>query len=123
MDHRMLNSAGTRLNSTVSARGAGGECDRMDTLMCQSTTFRAVCARFTALLLLAGALTAQTPAWRRIGGPSVELLLASPATGPVSRVWFSADGLKLYAQTAGGRIFMTPDLDTWEPAETDVAPP
>src|SRR2546429_1522331 len=77
----------------------------MDTLMCQSATVR---ARIAGVLLFT-ALTAAaqtTPArlsWRRIGSAAIDLALASPATGPVSRVWFSADGSRLYALTPSGR--------------------
>jgi len=55
------------------------------------------------------------PLWRPVGGSSVELMLASPATGPVARVWFSTDGV-LYAQVASGKTFQTSDFETWSPA-------
>ncbi|HEY2019038.1 MAG TPA: hypothetical protein VGH38_36280, partial [Bryobacteraceae bacterium] len=62
--------------------------------------------------------------WRKIGGYSVELMLAAPATGPVDRVWFSADGSVLYARTLSGKIFQTANFETWAPAAADVqAPP
>src|SRR6185436_14408338 len=86
----------------------------MDTLMCQRTTWRA--GALGILFLTALAATAQTPArpnWRRIGSAAVELALASPATGPVSRVWFSPDGSRLYALTEAGRVFESADLETW----------
>lgn len=47
-------------------------------------------------------------------------MLSSPATGPVSRVWYSADGSVLYARTFENRIFQTEDFETWKPA---VNPP
>ena len=75
-----------------------------------------------ALTILAPIGTAQTaPDWRKIGGPAVDLTLASPATGPVDRVWFSSGGV-LYAHTASGRIFQTADFESWAPAapETEV---
>ena len=37
---------------------------------------------------------------RRVGGPAVELMLASPATGPVEKVWFAQDG-RLFALDSG----------------------
>src|SRR5690606_32129561 len=40
-----------------------------------------------------------SPDWRKIGGTAAELMLASPATGPVEAVWFSANGSRLYART------------------------
>jgi uncharacterized protein (TIGR03437 family) len=73
-------------------------------------------------LALAGVLLAQAqiPAqtqrpWRKIGGSSVELMLAAPATGAVDRVWFSADGV-LYAKVHSGKVFQTSDFETWSPA-------
>jgi uncharacterized protein (TIGR03437 family) len=57
---------------------------------------------------------AQTrPDWRKVGGASVELMLASPATGPVERVWYSADGSLLFARTPAGKVFETADFETW----------
>jgi uncharacterized protein (TIGR03437 family) len=52
----------------------------------------------------------------------VELTLASPATGPVTAVWFGPDGTRLYARTFSGRIFQTDDFDTWIPAVSPPAP-
>jgi uncharacterized protein (TIGR03437 family) len=76
--------------------------------------------------LAAGLLAAQTASveWRRLGGPSMEVGLASPATGPVQAVWYSTDGSRLLARTRAGRIFETSDFENWtsvdaasEPAE------
>jgi len=64
----------------------------------------------------------QSPDWRKIGGQAVQLALASPATGSVDRVWYSADGAVLYARTTSGKTFQTSDFDTWLPSG-DVAPP
>jgi len=67
-------------------------------------------------LALAGAflVSAQTrPDWRKVGSSSVELMLASPATGPVERVWYSADGSLLFARTPSGKVFETADFETW----------
>jgi uncharacterized protein (TIGR03437 family) len=81
-------------------------------------------------LALAGVLlaAAQTqPDWRKVGGSSVELMLASPATGPVERVWYSADGSLLFARTPSGKVFETADFGTWaavaEAAETNTLIP
>jgi uncharacterized protein (TIGR03437 family) len=75
-----------------------------------------------ALTTLGAFGTAQTaPDWRNIGSATVDLNLASPATGPVDRVWFSSGGV-LLAHTASGRIFQTADFESWAPAppETEV---
>ncbi|HTM51265.1 MAG TPA: hypothetical protein VL285_21365 [Bryobacteraceae bacterium] len=53
----------------------------------------------------------------------MDLALASPATGPVARVWFSADGGRLYALTASGRTFESADLETWSPSANPPQPP
>ncbi len=78
-------------------------------------------------LLLAGAAAAQvTPGWRKVGGAAVELYLASPAGSPVASVWFSAEGDRLYARTASGRVFSTQDFENWTPdpnAADPGAPP
>jgi uncharacterized protein (TIGR03437 family) len=80
--------------------------------------------------LAAGILPAQTTSieWRRVGGPSMEVGLASPATGPVQAVWYAPDGSKLYARLSGGRTLETTDFENWTPAEApadpaDSAPP
>ena len=77
-------------------------------------------------LVVAGVFlaAAQTqPNWRKVGGSSVDLMLASPATGPVERVWYSPDGSLLFARTLSGKLFETADFETWaavaEGAETD----
>ncbi len=59
------------------------------------------------------------PDWRKLGGASVDLMLAAPATGPVDEVWFGADGRTLYARTHSGKAFETVDFENWTPA---VAP-
>jgi len=67
----------------------------------------------------AGVLAAQTAPveWRRVGNPSVEMGLASPATGPVAAVWYSPDGARLYARTRAGRVLETADFENWTPAQ------
>src|SRR5215475_11541437 len=54
--------------------------------------------------------------WRKIGGYSVDVSLASPATGPVDQVWFSPSGSVLFARTRSGKVFQTADFETWVPA-------
>src|SRR4051794_36663676 len=112
MDRRMLNTETTRFDSTAFKASGTPKCDRMDTLMCQSTTSKESVMRIVGILALTAiTAAAQIPAdplrpnWRRVGGSAMDLVLASPATGPVSRVWFSPDGLRLFAQTASGRVF------------------
>jgi len=61
--------------------------------------------------------------WRHVGGSAVELTLASPATGPVERVWYSPNGSTLYAHTRSGRIFETTDFEVWTPSAVAVEPP
>lgn len=88
--------------------------------MCHKRTFR------QAILLLAAVTAAaqSTPDWRKVGGPAVELSLASPATGPVDQVWFTASGA-LVVRTHSGKFFQTQDFDTWTPVAdvSDAAPP
>lgn len=82
-------------------------------------------------LLAAGQLWAQvTPDgkpwqedWRRIGNAAVEVGLPSVATGPVERVWYSADGSHLYVETRSGRVFRTGDFARWRPVTPAVVPP
>jgi uncharacterized protein (TIGR03437 family) len=88
--------------------------------VCHNATLRVT----LGLLALTVALPAYAQTdWRKVGGPSVELMLAGPATGPVDRVWFSPDGSLLYARTAAGRIFQTANFDTWFPAGDVSEPP
>jgi uncharacterized protein (TIGR03437 family) len=54
----------------------------------------------------------------------MELALPSLATGPVDRVWYSADGSSLYAKTASGRIFGTSDFEQWRLlTDSKISPP
>ena len=48
--------------------------------------------------------------------------MASFAGGPVARVWYSADGSRLYAKTASGQVWQTRDFESWEPATRAEAP-
>lgn len=83
-----------------------------------------------AIPLAAGILAAQTASveWHRVGNASMDVGLASPATGPVLAVWYAADGSRLYARTRANRVFETVDFENWtvvqggsEPA--DIPPP
>ncbi|MDZ4800612.1 MAG: hypothetical protein SGI92_20840 [Bryobacteraceae bacterium] len=67
-------------------------------------------------------MCAQTPEWRRIGTSTVSRGLASPAGGPVARVWYSADGQILYARTSSGRTFQTTDFEKWAAAAPGTEP-
>src|SRR5262249_20939668 len=126
----MLRGKATLLNSTGLNFSSSRRCDRMDTLMCHRATREPFQARLLGILLLtaliAGAQTTADPArpnWRRIGSAAIDLALASPATGPVSRVWFSPDGARLYALTASGRLFESANLETWSVAVNPSQPP
>src|SRR5579883_557080 len=89
--------------------------------VCHKGTAR-VAVRILAMVLAgaAGVLAQTSPDWRKIGGSGVDLMLASPATGPVDRVWYSADGSVLYAHTITGATYQTEDFEKWRPA---VSPP
>jgi len=58
--------------------------------------------------------------WRHVGNSAVELGLADLATGPVDRIWYSGDGLRI--RTGLGGTFETVDFDTWQalPADTQI---
>ena len=92
--------------------------------MCHKETLRGAVRAIALVLALACLATAQSPAWRRVGSSAVELLLASPATGPVDRVWFSPDGGTLYARTGSGKVFETSDYEVWQlsPNATEPLP-
>ena len=87
---------------------------------------RPVCRNASLLILSAVVcLIAQSPSggWRRIGGTTLELGLASPAGGPVARVWFSADGSAIFARNASGQTWRTNDLENWTGVTVAQAPP
>jgi len=52
--------------------------------------------------------------WRHVGNSAIQLALPSAATGPVDGAWYSPDGLSLFAKTASGRVFRTPDFEQWQ---------
>ena len=74
------------------------------------------------LLGLASLGPAQSVNWRKVGNSAVDLLLASPATGPVDRVWFSDGGGTLYARTRSGKVFETADYEVWLPSQNTTEP-
>ncbi len=74
-------------------------------------------------VLAAQALPEATAEWRKVGSSSVELMLASPATGPVEAVWYAADGSRLYVRTRTGRVFETLDFETWTLSPAAPEPP
>jgi uncharacterized protein (TIGR03437 family) len=86
--------------------------------VCHKETIRLRGRYLAAIVLGSGALAAQTAevAWQRVGTPSMEIGLASPATGPVAAVWYAQDGSRLYARTRSGRVFETADFENWMPA-------
>ena len=84
------------------------------------------CAIFLALAVAPAAGWSQVQPradWRKVGPPAVELMLASPATGPVDRVWFSASGSVLYIRTHSGKTLQTADMEAWTAAPDTVVPP
>ena len=90
--------------------------------MCHKGTTRRAVGGAVFMLALAGLAPAQNANWRRIGNSAVDLMLASPATGPVERVWFSDNGGTLYARTRAGKIFQTSDYEVWLPSQNAVEP-
>src|SRR5215472_15440167 len=95
----------------------------MDLSVCHKGTGRLSVRLLTLALAGAIGLVGQSsPDWRKIGGAGVDLRLASPATGGVNRVWYSADGTLLFARTFSGKIFQTRDFDNWAPAENAPTP-
>lgn len=70
----------------------------------------------------AAAQTAST-GWRHIGNSALDMGLPSAATGPVDRVWYSADGQSLFARTISGRVFQTADFEQWQLVNGDKALP
>ena len=61
--------------------------------------------------------------WRRIGNSLIDRALAGFATGPVDRVWYSADGSQLLIRTSSGKTFATSDFETWQAASATPSAP
>ena len=74
------------------------------------------------MLALAGLAGAQINNWRRVGISAMDLMLASRATGPVERVWYSESGGTLYARTRSGKVFETSDYQVWLPSQNVAEP-
>ena len=95
--------------------------------MCLRATIRAVGRAALAALPLCvlGSIFAQGAGvgWRHIGNSSIEMALPSAATGPVDRVWYSPDGLSLFAKTNSGRVFRTTDFEQWQLVTDGKTPP
>lgn len=70
--------------------------------------------------LLATLASAQS--WVRVGTTGIATGLAGLAGGPISAVWYSANGARLFAKTEAGRIFETTDLEHWQLNQTEAAP-
>ncbi len=92
--------------------------------MCRRVTSRLV-AVMAGVLSLAISLHAQTEPseWRHIGNAAFDLGLSSVATGPVDRVWYSEDGLRLFARTRSGKTFETEDFERWRSLANPLDPP
>ena len=93
-----------------------------DSIVCHKGTVRRAVGGTVLMLALAGLAPAQSTNWRRVGNSAVDLLLASPATGPVEKVWFSVSGGTLYARTSSGRVFETSDYEVWLPSQNTLEP-
>ena len=63
-----------------------------------------------------------TPSWMPVAGYALNRGLAGPASGPVQSVWYSADGRRLLAQTASGRVFETTDFQQWKLNSNEAVP-
>jgi uncharacterized protein (TIGR03437 family) len=104
---------------------------RLATVLAHTVTVltRARTRRAIASLLLAaplGAWAQGVPDWYHVGNSLEDLSLAGLATGPVNRVWYSADGGTLYAAASGdtaaeGKTFETSDFERWS-ASAATAP-
>jgi len=64
-------------------------------------------------LAVGGTIWAQTPDWRRVGSLVLDGGLASPSSGAVQRVWYTAEGA-LRIQAVSGAVFETADFETWK---------
>ncbi|HTC36404.1 MAG TPA: hypothetical protein VK724_23695 [Bryobacteraceae bacterium] len=95
--------------------------------MCRGATIRVVARAGLAAvpLCLFGPIFAQGTGvgWRHIGNSAIEMALPSVATGPVDRVWYSPDGLSLFAKTNSGRVFRTTDFEQWQLVTDSKATP
>lgn len=88
---------------------------------------KTVCAMIVGASLALAQLPPAEPGeyrgdWRRIGNSAVDLNLASPATGPVERVWYSPDGSMLYAKAGSGHVYESADFENWAPSAAAEPP-
>src|ERR1039457_6921959 len=93
-----------------------------DSIVCHKGTVRRPVGGTVLMLALAGLASAQSTGWRRVGNSAVDLLLASPATGPVEKVWFSVSGGTLYARPGTGRGVETAECEGWVRSQNTVEP-
>jgi uncharacterized protein (TIGR03437 family) len=91
--------------------------------VCHKGTIRGAAVALALALGISLSQAQPRPEWRKVGGSAVELDLASPATGPVEQVWFSADGSQLFARIPTGRTFATVDYENWTAVELAPVPP
>lgn len=89
---------------------------------------RPVCRSATVALFLVSAVSVAAqpngiPAleWRPVGNTTIDAGLASPAGGPVDRVWYSEDGQTTFVRTRAGNTWQTFDGEKW--AASQAAPP
>src|SRR5258708_18436750 len=94
-----------------------------DTTVCNRATLKRTVRCGTLLIGVAWLASAQTANWRRVGNSALELMLASPATGPVASVWYSFDGSTLYARTRSGKVYETNDYEVWTPSAATAEAP
>jgi uncharacterized protein (TIGR03437 family) len=101
----------------------------MNSFVCHRTTHLcsvitlALLAGAPALAQVAGVRAGRAPVleWRRIGPTVLDLGLASPAGGPVDRIWFSSNGASLFARLPSGAILVTDDFENWAAAgDTEI---
>jgi uncharacterized protein (TIGR03437 family) len=77
----------------------------------------------TALHTLAQEAAPVAIEWRNAGNLSLDRGLNGVASGTITRVWYSADGTKLYALGVGGRVFETSDFEQWTISTAQVPAP
>jgi len=92
--------------------------------MCRSATVWRGIATAGFVLAAAGIASAQLLQldWRHVGNSAIDLGLPALSTGPFSRVWYSADGSRLFAVTASGRVFSTLDPERWDASQEAIPP-
>lgn len=91
--------------------------------MSKTATVRVASATLLATLGLFAQSTPGALTWTKIGNELIDKALAALATGPVERVWYSADGRQLLVRTASGNVFTTSDFETWQPGTAALAAP